>query len=395
MKMNVTCQLLGGLLTCLLLTVQTADTDVQEDEALEQPKVTHKVFLNIMIGEDVVGKVVIGLFNETVPETATNFLKLCTHELGFGYLGSKFHRVQKGFMMQGGKVVNELDGRMKGWKNIHKGGRFSDENFELKHYGPGWLAMALPGRDDNNSQFYITFTKAPWLDGKHTVFGTVLEGLEVIRMVEQVETNKDTLEPTTDVTIQDAGLVPLEAMFHIRVHPEITKKVFLDMTIGGAKAGRIVIGLFGDVAKKTVENFYQLCTHEPGFGYRGSIFHRVIKGFMMQGGDFEQGNGYGGKSIYGKSFPDENFELKHYGPGWVAMANAGPDTNGSQFYIMFAATHWLDEGHTTFGKVLAGLEIVRKIERLETNDKDRPVKEVRIEDSGSLEVEVPFMVAIP
>lgn len=188
-----------------------------------------------------------------------------------------------------------------------------------------------------------------------------------------------------------AFLFNSQVMENVQEDPEITHRVFLDVDMDNQRLGRIVIGLFGTIVPKTAENFRALCTGEKGKGingkplhYKKTPFHRIIPGFMIQGGDIVHGDGKGGESVYGGTFPDENFITKHSLAGVVSMVNNGPDSNGSQFFITTVKASWLDGEHVVFGKVIQGMDTVYAIEGGAGTYSGKPRKKVIIADSGEI-----------
>ncbi|XP_078437588.1 cyclophilin-like peptidyl-prolyl cis-trans isomerase family protein [Wolffia australiana] len=195
-------------------------------------------------------------------------------------------------------------------------------------------------------------------------------------------------------SVQRKGVAELKSPNEVaeveEIH-EITHRVFMDISFADQLVGRIIIGLYGKVVPKTVENFRALCTGSMGVGssgkllhYKGTHFHRVVWGFVIQGGDLVYGNGSGSDSIYGRTFNDENFTLKHSQAGIVSMVNFGPNSNGCQFFITTVKTSWLDEEHVVVGKVIEGMDIVFTIESSAGTYRGKPRRKVIISDSGEI-----------
>ncbi|VDP33894.1 unnamed protein product [Soboliphyme baturini] len=191
-----------------------------------------------------------------------------------------------------------------------------------------------------------------------------------------------TVENGMEQTTEDVDS-KMEATVAAEEKPKRLPQVYLDIKIGIRHVGRVTIELRSDIVPLTAENFRALCTGEKGFGYRGSVVHRIIPRFMIQGGDFTNGDGTGGKSIYGKNFKDENFTLRHDVPGVLSMANSGPNTNGSQFFITSASCEWLDNKHVVFGRVVDGMHVVKQVELVGTPT-GKPSMKVIISDCGEL-----------
>ncbi|CAF4693313.1 unnamed protein product, partial [Rotaria sp. Silwood2] len=176
--------------------------------------------------------------------------------------------------------------------------------------------------------------------------------------------NNNTKEVKSQIKDDDIDEIDLDTGRPLskRIKAVTNPRVYIDIEINGSRTGRLIITLFSDIVPLTAENFRCLCTHEKGFGYRHTSFHRIIKEFMAQGGDMTKGNGTGGKSIYGRTFKDENFNIKHTHAGQLSMANSGPNSNGSQFFITFLKCDWLDNKHVVFGEIIEGFEVLKKIE---------------------------------
>ncbi len=315
------------------------------------------------------GDIVVELFADKVPNTVNNLVFLARE--GF-YDNTMFHRVIADFMVQGGDPTGTGTGG--------PGYTFADEfDPALTHDGPGVLSMANSGPSTNGGQFFITLAATPWLDGRHTVFGTVVEGMDVLMSIslrdpQTASTSGDMIEtisieegvesrlptPAPEVLVEP-GTIPMpedpmarNGMYPGRPAMVIDPEKSYVATLKTNK-GEIVVDLFADKVPNTVNSFVFLA--QEGF-YDNTMFHRVIADFMAQAGD-PTGSGTGGP---GYQFVDEfDSGLKHDSPGVLSMANAGPGTNGSQFFITFVETPWLDGRHAVFGKVIEGLDVLMSI----------------------------------
>jgi cyclophilin family peptidyl-prolyl cis-trans isomerase len=331
------------------------------------------------------GRIIVQLEYEKAPMTVANFVGLAEGKFTANgktfskpfYNGLKFHRVISDFMIQGGDPLGTGEG--------DPGYSFYDEiHPDLKHTGPGILSMANSGPNTNGSQFFITHKATPWLDGKHTVFGHVIEGQDVVNAIAQ----GDAMKKVKIIRVGDAqkkwdATATFNRVYNSikeaeqkRIEEENRKKAEFEKKIASlpdgmfalmeTNKGNILLQLEYEKTPMTVANFVGLA--EGKFQVDGNVytkpffdglkFHRVIANFMIQGGD-PQGNGSGGPK---HRFPDEiHPDLKHVGPGILSMANAGPGTNGSQFFITHVATPWLDGKHTVFGHVIEGQDVVNAI----------------------------------
>ena len=279
------------------------------------------------------------------------------------------------------------------------GKKFKDENFKLKHNEPYLLSMANSGKNTNGSQFFITTEKTPWLDGKHVVFGKVISGQDIVKKMEAQGTKDG--KPKSAVAISNCGEKGSKKKEEKKSEASTSGAkgksddlLFFDVGLDGKKIGRVTFRLFDDVVPKTAANFRAICTGENDkkLTYKNCPFHRVIPNFMIQGGDITEGDGTGGVSIYGETFADENFKIKHKKPGLLSMANAGKNTNGSQFFITTVITDWLDGKHVVFGEVVDGMNVVRRMEKCGDDDGD-VTGELKILECGSLKKELETMAS--